>query len=42
MSKTLNLFVVESRFQALIALMIARSQPDSHNIVFYFPDKMRR
>jgi hypothetical protein len=35
MSKTLNLFVVESRFQALVALMIARNQPESDNRVFY-------
>lgn len=39
MSRTLNLFVVESRFQALVSLMIARSQTDSDAIIgFYLPE----
>lgn len=36
MSKTVNLYVVESRFQALIALMLARSQPSQEHVVFHF------
>lgn len=36
MSKTVNLYVVESRFQALVALMLARSQPSQEHVVFHF------
>lgn len=35
MTRTVNLYVVESRFQALIALMLARSQPTQEHVLFH-------
>lgn len=32
----LNVFIVETRFQALVALLIARSQPDTDNLVCHY------
>lgn len=37
---TLNVFIVESRFQALVALLIARSQPHNTHLVFYQNEDM--
>ncbi len=37
--KTLNVFIVESRFQALVALLIARSFSDSENLLFYYAEE---
>lgn len=37
---TLNVFIVESRFQALVALLIARSQPDATHLVFFQDEDM--
>lgn len=37
--KTLNVFIVESRFQGLVALLIARSVADSDNLVFYYAEE---
>jgi hypothetical protein len=36
MARILNLYIVESRFQALVALMVARSQPEHEHRLFYF------
>lgn len=34
--RRLNVFIVETRFQALVAVMIARSQPDTDNLVCHY------
>lgn len=39
-ASVLNVFIVESRFQALVALLIARSQPDATHLVFYQNEDM--
>lgn len=38
-TKILNVFIVESRFQALVALLIARSALNSENLVFYYAEE---
>lgn len=40
MNTALNLFVVESRFQALVSLMIARSQPEATSIICYYLEEI--
>lgn len=37
--KTLNVFIVESRFQALVSLLIAKSAANSDNLVFYYAEE---
>lgn len=36
MQTRLNVFVVETRFQALVSLLIARSQPDADSLIVYY------
>lgn len=36
MHQRLNVFIVETRFQALVALLIARSQPDTDNLICHY------
>ncbi len=36
----LNVFIVETRFQALVALLIARSMPDTDNLVCHYREEI--
>lgn len=36
----LNVFIVETRFQALVSLLIAKSQPDSDNLICHYREEI--